>query len=52
MAKVTKDTMIGELLQIDENVAPMLLNIVCIDLAAIIPDGDYAEAARFMESTR
>ena len=24
MAKVTKDTMIGELLQIDENVAPML----------------------------
>ena len=26
MAKVTKDTMIGELLQIDENVAPMLLN--------------------------
>ena len=26
-AKVTKDTMIGELLQIDENVAPMLLNI-------------------------
>ena len=25
MAKVTKDTMIGELLQIDENVAPMLL---------------------------
>lgn len=27
MAKVTKDTMIGELLQIDENIAPMLLNI-------------------------
>ena len=27
MAKVTKDTMIGALLQIDENVAPMLLNI-------------------------
>ena len=27
MAKVTKDTMIGELLQIDENVAPILLNI-------------------------
>ena len=27
MAKVTKDTMIGELLQIDENVAPLLLNI-------------------------
>ena len=27
MAKVTKDTMIGELLQIDANIAPMLLGI-------------------------
>ena len=27
MATVTKSTMIGELLQIDENVAPILLNI-------------------------
>lgn len=27
MAQVTKDTMIGELLQINENVAPILLNI-------------------------
>lgn len=27
MAKVSKDTMIGELLQIDEGVAPILLNI-------------------------
>lgn len=27
MAKVTKDTMIGELLLINENIAPMLLNI-------------------------
>ena len=27
MARVTKDTMIGELLQIDAIVAPMLLNI-------------------------
>ncbi len=27
MAQVTKGTMIGELLQIDENVAPILLNI-------------------------
>ena len=27
MARVAKDTMIGELLQIDANVAPMLLNI-------------------------
>ena len=27
MAQVTKDTMIGELLMIDENVAPILLEI-------------------------
>ena len=27
MASVTKDTMIGELLRIDENIAPILLNI-------------------------
>ncbi len=27
MATVTKETRIGELLQIDENIAPMLLNI-------------------------
>lgn len=27
MAQVSKDTMIGELLQIDENVAPLLLEI-------------------------
>ena len=27
MAQVTKNTMIGELLQIDENIAPILLNI-------------------------
>ena len=27
MARVNKSTMIGELLQIDENVAPILLNI-------------------------
>ena len=27
MAKVTGETMIGELLQIDANIAPMLLNI-------------------------
>lgn len=27
MARVTKDTMIGELLQIDVNIAPILLNI-------------------------
>ena len=27
MARVTEDTMIGDLLQIDQNVAPLLLNI-------------------------
>ena len=27
MARVTNDTMIGELLQIDSNIAPVLLNI-------------------------
>ncbi len=27
MAQVTKDTMIGELLKIDENIAPVLLDI-------------------------
>ncbi|MCF0129992.1 MAG: DUF1858 domain-containing protein [Pseudobutyrivibrio sp.] len=27
MARVNKSTMIGELLQIDENIAPILLNI-------------------------
>ena len=27
MARVTKDTMIGDLLQIDQSVAPLLLNI-------------------------
>ena len=27
MARVTKDTMIGDLLQIDQTVAPLLLNI-------------------------
>ena len=27
MARVTKDTMIGDLLRIDQNVAPLLLNI-------------------------
>ena len=27
MGRVTKDTMIGDLLQIDQNVAPLLLNI-------------------------
>lgn len=42
MAKVTKDTMIGELLQIDENVAPMLFkHWYALSWLPIIPDGDY-----------
>ena len=36
MARVTKDTMIGDLLQIDQNVAPLLLNIVHSEMK---PDG-------------
>lgn len=41
MARVTKDTMIGDLLQIDQNVAPLLLNIGmhCLWMP-IITDGD------------
>ena len=39
MARVTKDTMIGELLQIDANVAPMLLNIG-MHWMPIFSDGD------------
>ena len=38
MAKVTKDTMIGELLQIDADIAPMLLNI---GMMPIFTDGNY-----------
>ena len=37
MTQVTKSTMIGELLQIDENIAPILLNIVCIVSDARLP---------------
>lgn len=42
MAKVTKDTMIGELLQIDEGIAPILLNIGmhCLGCPSFT-DGDY-----------
>lgn len=53
MAKVTKDTMIGELLQIDENVAPMLLNIGMHCLGC--PSSRWRLLLRqlwFMESTR
>ena len=30
MTQVTKSTMIGELLQIDENIAPILLSMHCL----------------------
>ena len=45
MAKVTKDTMIGELLQIDENVAPMLLNIGMHCLGCPSSRGETVEEA-------
>ena len=45
MAKVTKDTMIGELLQIDENVAPMLLNIGMHCLGCPASRGESIEEA-------
>ena len=66
MAQVTKDTMIGELLQIDEGVAPILLNIGMhclgcpssqmenIEQAAqvhgIDPDGFVDEIITFLEN--
>ena len=37
MAQVTKATMIGELLQIDQNIAPILLNIGMPVLDAHLP---------------
>ena len=40
MTQVTKSTMIGELLQIDENIAPILLNIG-MHRMPIFPDGDH-----------
>ena len=48
MAKVTKDTMIGELLQIDENVAPMLLNIGMHCLGCPSSQGETIEEAAFV----
>ena len=66
MAKVSKDTMIGELLQIDEGVAPILLNIgmhclgcpssqmETIEQAAMVPGIDpemlVEEINNFLES--
>ncbi len=65
MAQVTKETMIGELLQIDANVAPVLMNIgmhclgcpasqmETIEEAAMVhgiqPDSLVAEINRFIE---
>ena len=45
MAKVTKDTMIGQLLQIDANIAPMLLNIGMHCLGCPSSSGESIEQA-------
>ena len=60
MAKVTKSTMIGELLRIDENIAPLLLGIGmhCLgcpssQMAAMVhgvdPDGLVEDINNFLE---
>ena len=45
MARVTKDTMIGDLLQIDQNVAPLLLNIGMHCLGCPASRGESIEEA-------
>ena len=45
MARVTKDTMIGDLLQIDQNVAPLLLNIGMHCLGCPSAQGESLEEA-------
>ena len=45
MAQVTGDTMIGELLQIDENIAPILLNIGMHCLGCPASQGESLEEA-------
>ena len=45
MTQVTKSTMIGELLQIDENIAPILLNIGMHCLGCPASRGESIEAA-------
>ena len=45
MAQVTKSTMIGELLQIDQNVAPVLLNIGMHCLGCPASQGESLEEA-------
>ena len=48
MAQVTKETMIGELLQIDENVAPILLEIGMHCLGCACAHGETIEEAVFV----
>ena len=48
MARVTKDTMIGDLLQIDQNVAPLLLNIGMHCLGCPSAQGESLEEACFV----
>ena len=45
MAQVTKDTMIGELLMIDENIAPILLGIGMHCLGCPASQGESLEMA-------
>ena len=45
MAQVTKETMIGELLQIDENIAPILLEIGMHCLGCPSAQGETLEEA-------
>ena len=45
MARVTKDTMIGDLLQIDQNVEPLLLNIGMHCLGCPSAQGESLEEA-------
>ena len=48
MARVTKDTMIGDLLQIGQNVAPLLLNIGMHCLGCPSAQGESLEEACFV----
>ena len=48
MTQVTKSTMIGELLQIDENIAPILLNIGMHCLGCPSAQGESLEEACFV----
>ena len=52
MARVTKDTMIGDLLQIDQNVAPLLLNIGMHCLGCPSSQMETIEEAAITDLTR